>query len=99
MRSFFHERGFVEVETPVRLAAPALELHIDAEPAGDHWLRTSPELHMKRLLARADWKAFSSSDPASGAASAGIGIIPNTRCSSGTAPALTTPIFWPTPRP
>lgn len=51
LRSFFHERGFVEVETPVRLAAPALELHIDAEPAGDHWLRTSPELHMKRLLA------------------------------------------------
>lgn len=51
IRGFFHERGFVEVETPVRLAAPALELHIDAEPAGDHWLRTSPELHMKRLLA------------------------------------------------
>lgn len=51
LRSFFHERGFAEVETPVRLAAPALELHIDAEPAGDHWLRTSPELHMKRLLA------------------------------------------------
>lgn len=51
IRCFFHERGFVEVETPVRLAAPALELHIDAEPAGDHWLRTSPELHMKRLLA------------------------------------------------
>ena len=44
-------RGFAEVETPVRLTAPALELHIDAEPSGDHWLRTSPELHMKRLLA------------------------------------------------
>jgi len=26
-------------------------LHIDAEPSGDHYLRTSPELHMKRLLA------------------------------------------------
>lgn len=51
IRCFFHNRGFVEVETPVRLATPALELHIDAEPAGDHWLRTSPELHMKRLLA------------------------------------------------
>lgn len=50
-RSFFHERGFTEVETPVRLTTPALETHIDAEPAGDHWLRTSPELHMKRLLA------------------------------------------------
>lgn len=41
----------MEVETPVRLKAPALETHIDAEPAGDHWLRASPELHMKRLLA------------------------------------------------
>ena len=50
-RSFFHARGFLEVETPVRLRAPALEAHIDAEPSGDGWLRTSPELHMKRLLA------------------------------------------------
>jgi elongation factor P--(R)-beta-lysine ligase len=39
------------VETPVRLPAPALETHIDAEPSGDFFLRTSPELHMKRLLA------------------------------------------------
>ncbi len=51
IRCFFHERGYLEVETPVRLRAPALELHIDAEPSGDCWLRTSPELHMKRLLA------------------------------------------------
>ncbi len=51
IRSFFHDRSFTEVETPVRLRAPALEAHIDAEPSGDHWLRTSPELHMKRLLA------------------------------------------------
>ena len=58
IRCFFHERGFVEVETPVRVATPALELHIDAEPAGDHWLRTSPELHMKRLLARGAEKIF-----------------------------------------
>jgi lysyl-tRNA synthetase class 2 len=33
------------------VAAPALEDHIDAEPAGNAFLRTSPELHMKRLLA------------------------------------------------
>jgi elongation factor P--(R)-beta-lysine ligase len=50
-RGFFHERGFVEVETPVRLPAPALEPHIDAIPSGRLHLRTSPELHMKRLLA------------------------------------------------
>ncbi len=38
------------METPLRVAAPAPELHIDAEPSGDRFLITSPELHMKRLL-------------------------------------------------
>jgi len=50
-RAFFAERDFLAVETPVRLPAPALEDYIEAEPAGEQWLRTSPELHMKRLLA------------------------------------------------
>ena len=51
IRAFFDLRDYVEVETPIRLRTPALELHIDAEPSGDRFLRTSPELHMKRLLA------------------------------------------------
>ncbi len=51
VRAFFRDGGFLEVETPVRVAAPATERHIDAEPSGSRWLRTSPELHMKRLLA------------------------------------------------
>lgn len=55
IRQFFYDRDFLEVETPLRIPAPALELHIDAIPAGGQYLRTSPELHMKRLLA-AGWK-------------------------------------------
>ncbi|MBN2449115.1 MAG: EF-P lysine aminoacylase GenX [Lentisphaeria bacterium] len=51
IRNFLQGRGFLEVDTPLRLPAPALEDHIDAEPSGKCWLRTSPELHMKRLLA------------------------------------------------
>ena len=51
VREFFYAQDFLEVETPVRIPAPALETHIDAPPSGKAWLRTSPELHMKRLLA------------------------------------------------
>ena len=50
-RDYFDGNGFMETQTPVRLPAPALEDYIDAEPSGTQWLRTSPELHMKRLLA------------------------------------------------
>lgn len=50
IRDFFYKNDFVEVETPVRVEAPALEEYIDAEPSGDWFLRTSPELHMKRLV-------------------------------------------------
>lgn len=49
-RAFFEARDYLEVQTPVRVRTPALEDHIDAEPSGDHWLRTSPELHMKRMV-------------------------------------------------
>jgi lysyl-tRNA synthetase class 2 len=51
IRAFFYERDFVEVETPIRLKIPCMELHIDAEPSGDHFLRTSPELFHKKMLA------------------------------------------------
>ena len=51
MRGFFDTRGFVEVTTPVRIAAPAPEPHIDCPPCGGKFLRASPELQMKKLLA------------------------------------------------
>jgi lysyl-tRNA synthetase class 2 len=51
VRRFFHERDFLEVETPFLIPAPAPEVHIEAVAVGDWFLRTSPELCMKRLLA------------------------------------------------
>lgn len=51
LRSFFESADYLEVETPIRIPAPAPEAHIDPEPAGDGFLQTSPELCMKRLLA------------------------------------------------
>jgi len=58
VREFFFQEGFIEVETPIRIPAPALEAHIDAPPSGKAWLRTSPELHMKRLLAAGHSRIF-----------------------------------------
>ena len=52
IRKFFDEQGFVEVETAVRIDAPAPEEHIDCPPVvGGGYLRASPELQMKKLLA------------------------------------------------
>lgn len=51
MRRFFLNQDFLEIETPLRIPAPAPEVHIDAVPAGAWFLHTSPELCMKRLLA------------------------------------------------
>ena len=52
IRRFFDGQGFVEVETAVRIDAPAPEEHIDCPPVvGGGYLRASPELQMKKLLA------------------------------------------------
>jgi lysyl-tRNA synthetase class 2 len=56
VRAFFAARDFLEVDTPVMVRSPGLDVHLDAfelaggvagEPA---FLSTSPEYHMKRLL-------------------------------------------------
>ncbi len=52
LRGFFAARDFLEVDTPLRVRAPALEVHLSAVAAGPGaWLITSPEYQMKRLLA------------------------------------------------
>jgi elongation factor P--(R)-beta-lysine ligase len=58
IRTFFLGEGFLEVQTPIRMPAPAPESHIDAIPADGWFLSTSPELHMKRLLAAGYEKIF-----------------------------------------
>ncbi|MBM4462038.1 MAG: EF-P lysine aminoacylase GenX [Chloroflexi bacterium] len=50
-RAFFLEQGFLEIETPIRTPAVAPEQHIMPFKSEDWFLSTSPELHMKRLLA------------------------------------------------
>lgn len=61
VRAFFSARDFLEVDTPVAIAAPAPEPYIDAVPLSlslgsddpvRRFLQTSPELAMKRLVAQ-----------------------------------------------
>jgi lysyl-tRNA synthetase class 2 len=52
VRSWFEGQGFLEVETPARVPSPGQEVHLEAIPAGEaRYLITSPEYHMKRLVA------------------------------------------------
>ena len=51
VRNYFDTNGFSEVETSVMIKAPAPEEFIEAPQSGAMFLRTSPELQMKLMLA------------------------------------------------
>ena len=51
IRQYFDANGFAEVETPLMIKAPAPEEFIEAPQAGEMFLRASPELQMKLMLA------------------------------------------------
>jgi len=66
VRAFFARRGVLEVETPVLGHAGSTEVNLASlsvaatTPAGGErlWLQTSPEFHMKRLLAAGSGPIF-----------------------------------------
>lgn len=61
LRRFFAARAFVEIEAPLSVPSPGLELHLSAyrvEP-GERFLITSPEYQCKRLLAGGLSRIFS----------------------------------------
>ncbi len=63
IRGFFEARGFVEIEAPIAVPSPGLEVHLDAFSVGnsatERYLITSPEYQMKRLLAGGMTKIYS----------------------------------------
>jgi elongation factor P--(R)-beta-lysine ligase len=71
VRAFFESRGYLEVETPLAVPSPGLDLHLDAfeaTPTGvpnaaasqrvPRFLSTSPEYQMKRLLVDGHTRIF-----------------------------------------
>ncbi len=51
IRRFFEEQDFLEVDTPIRQPLLIPEQNIVPIRSGTHYLQSSPELYMKRLLA------------------------------------------------
>jgi lysyl-tRNA synthetase class 2 len=68
IRRFFEARDFLEVQTPIAVPSPGLDLHLDAfevtggDRGAPRWLITSPEYQMKRLLAEG-WERIYQTTP------------------------------------
>jgi lysyl-tRNA synthetase class 2 len=58
VEAFFREQYFVKADTPVWVSNPGMEPFLDTYAVGSSWLRTSPELHLKRLLAAGHDRLF-----------------------------------------
>lgn len=58
IRKFFMDKGYTEVETPIRLPSIIPEDHIEPFLSEDFFLQASPEICMKRLLSRGHEKIF-----------------------------------------
>jgi len=58
IRAFFRNEGFLEVDTPLFVQTVAPERYIEPFSINGWFLSTSPELHMKRLLAAGYEKIF-----------------------------------------
>jgi elongation factor P--(R)-beta-lysine ligase len=58
IRAFFRREGFLEVETPLLVPTVAPEKYITPFTVNGWFLSTSPEMHMKRLLAAGYTKIF-----------------------------------------
>ncbi len=59
LRKFFHNAGYLEIDTPIMVKMPGTEFHLRyfatdwvdyTKESHRRWLRSSPELHMKRAL-------------------------------------------------
>ena len=58
IRTFFHQQGFLEVDTPIRQPVYIPESNIEPFASETHYLQSSPELCMKRLLAHGCERIF-----------------------------------------
>jgi lysyl-tRNA synthetase class 2 len=52
LRRILDDAGYIEVETPARVRSPGTDVNIEAFASEERYLITSPEFHMKRMLAQ-----------------------------------------------